>query len=44
MMTELTCRDCRHFACCMESSRMYPCKDFEPRKERHDRRRMDPVS
>lgn len=38
-MNELTCKDCRHFACCMESSRMYPCTSFKPRKEKDDGKR-----
>lgn len=29
----LTCRQCKYCNRCMESSRMYPCREFQPRKE-----------
>ena len=28
-----TCKECRRFKRCMESSREYPCKDFAGRNE-----------
>ncbi len=29
----LTCRQCKFCDRCMEADRMYPCRDFKPRKE-----------
>jgi len=29
----LTCRQCKFYNRCMESSRLYPCQEFQPRKE-----------
>ena len=36
----MTCADCKHHNYCIESSRMYPCRDFEekPKKEDKDRK------
>lgn len=27
----ITCADCRYCRVCLESSRLYPCKDFKPK-------------
>jgi hypothetical protein len=32
----MTCRDCVHYAKCIESSRMYICTDFKKREVKED--------
>ncbi len=32
-MGAATCRTCRYGSRCLERSRMYPCRDYQERKE-----------